>query len=259
MTVRDDGRSFSGLVALVTGAAGAGIGQATARALAARGATVIVTDIHAERTRKVTDAIAADHPDVTVVGHQMDAGSREDIDRVTATVADEVGPIRVLINNAAVNVLGSVFDYPVQAWDRIMDVNINGPWYLSRAVMPMMRDAGGGAIVNVSSYAADIGGAGIETPYAVSKGALNTLSRALAHEGGPFGIRVNTVSLGIVRGTKFVDDHPELLERADSRGPLGTLPHSTEVAESIVHLASGACAHVTGEILNIAAGAYMRN
>lgn len=257
--MNEDVSEFDGLVALVTGAAGMGIGQATARRLAAGGATVVVTDIHAERTRKVTDDISRDFPAAKVIGFQMDAGSRADIDRVVDAVSAEAGPIRLLVNNAAVNVIGSIFDYPTATWDRIMDVNLNGPWYLTRAVMPLMRDNGGGAIVNVSSYAPDIGGAGLETPYAVSKGGLNTLSRAIAHEGGGYGIRANTVTLGMVRGTKFVDDHPELLARVDATGPLKTLPHSSEIAEAIAFLLSSKSAHITGETLNISGGAYMRN
>ena len=102
-----------------------------------------------------------------------------------------------------------------------MDVNIHGPWYLARKVLPHMRKRGRGVVVNISSYAPDVGGAGLETPYAVSKGALNTLTRCIAHEGGPFGIRANTVSMGMVEGTKFVMDHPELRERHDTTGPAG--------------------------------------
>ena len=93
----------------------------------------------------------------------------------------------------------------------------------------------------------------------MSKGALNALTRCIAHEGGPYGIRANTVSMGMVEGTKFVMDHPELRERTDTLGPLGSLPHKDEITELVAFLASSRAAHITGEIVNVSGGAYMRN
>jgi NAD(P)-dependent dehydrogenase (short-subunit alcohol dehydrogenase family) len=250
---------FDGAVALVTGAAGVGIGQTTARRLAQGGARVVVTDIHERRTREVTKAMVEDYPDREIIGCPMDAGNRSAIDGVIDEVLEKLGGVDILVNNAAINVLGSVFDYEPENWDRVMDVNINGPWYLAHKVFPIMRERGGGVVLNIGSYAPDVGGAGIETPYAVSKGALNALTRSLAHEGGPVGIRVNTVSTGMVEGTKFLMDHPELRERSDAFGPLGSLPDKDEIAEVIAFLASPKAAHITGEIINISGGAYMRN
>jgi NAD(P)-dependent dehydrogenase (short-subunit alcohol dehydrogenase family) len=250
----DDG--FDGRIALVTGAAGAGVGQATARRLAAGGARVVVTDVHERRTREVAAAIAADFPATTVVGYALDAGDRPQIDDVVAAVTDTLGPVQILVNNAAVNVIGTIFDYDPENWDWCMRVNLSGPWYLCRAVMPLMRGAGGGVIVNVSSFAADVGGNGMEAPYAVTKGGLNVLTRSCAYEGAPYGIRSVAVSLGIVQGTKFIADHPEILE--ENRPPLGSYADATEVAEAIAFLASDRAGHITGDILNIAAGSYMR-
>lgn len=253
-----DTTEFGGAVVLVTGAAGQGIGQATARRFAAGGARVVVTDIHERRTMEVTAAIAADYPDTDIFGCTMDAGDRGHIDSAVAQVIDRFGAIDILVNNAAMNVLGSIFDYDAADWDRVMDVNINGPWYLARRVLPLMRASGSGVVINVSSYAPDIGGVGMETPYAVSKGGLNTLSRCLAHEGGPSGIRANTVTMGVVDGTKFVMDHPELRNRPDALGPLGTMPRKEEIAEVIAFLASSRAANITGETINVSGGAYMR-
>jgi NAD(P)-dependent dehydrogenase (short-subunit alcohol dehydrogenase family) len=253
MTERLDRR-----VALVTAAAGAGIGQATARRLAAAGAHVVVTDIHERRTREVTAAIGAEHPDTTVVGYPLDAGDRAQIDAVIAEVTSSLGPVQILVNNAAINVPGSIFDYDPEDFDWCVRVNLAGAWYLCRAVMPLMRDAGGGVIVNVSTYAPDVGGGGTEAPYAMTKGGLNVLTRSCAHEGGPFNIRSVAVSMGVVTGTKFVTDHPELLEQPSVRGSLGSFPDAAEIAEVITFLASDRARHITGEIINVAAGAYMR-
>jgi 3-oxoacyl-[acyl-carrier protein] reductase len=250
---------FDGAVALVTGAAGLGIGQATARRLAEGGARVVVTDIHERRTREVTKAMAEDYPNVEIVGYPMDAGDRGAIDNVVDQVIETFGAVDILVNNAAVNILGSFFDYQPADWDRVMAVNIHGPWYLARRVLPHMRERGHGVVINIGSYAPDVGGAGLETPYAVSKGALNALTRCIAHEGGPYGIRANTVSMGMVEGTKFVMDHPELRERTDTLGPLGSLPHKDEITELVAFLASSRAAHITGEIVNVSGGAYMRN
>jgi 3-oxoacyl-[acyl-carrier protein] reductase len=253
------GSEFDGAVALVTAAAGLGIGQAVARRLAGGGARVVLTDIHERRTREVAKAMAEDYPNAEIVGYPMDAGDRSAIDHVVDQVFERCGGIDILVNNAAVNILGSIFDYQPTDWDRVLDVNINGPWYLARRVFPGMRERGRGVVINIGSYAADVGGAGLETPYAVSKGALNTLTRCLAHEGGPYGIRANTVSMGMVEGTKFVMDHPELRDRPDTLGPLGSLPDKDEIAELVAFLASPRALHITGEIVNVSGGAYMRN
>lgn len=259
MTNDHDNSEFRGAVALITGAAGIGIGQATARRFAGGGARVVVTDIHERRTKEVTDAIAADYPDTDVCGFPLDAGDRGHIDHVVDAVVDRFGAVDVLVNNAAVNVVRPIFEFDPLDWDRVMNVNINGPWYLARRILPLMREQGSGAVINVSSYAPDVGGAGIETAYAVSKGALNALTRCLAHEGGPHGIRANTVAMGAVEDTRFIQNHPELLERPDTYGPLGSLPKKHEIAEVIAFLASSRAAHITGEVINVSAGSYMRN
>jgi NAD(P)-dependent dehydrogenase (short-subunit alcohol dehydrogenase family) len=247
-----DDQEFDGRVALVTGAAGMGIGQACARRLAAGGATVVVTDSHERRTREVTDAIRAIHPKAVVVGHVLDVGRRDDIDRVVDAVGADLGPIRHIVNNAAVNWAGPVWDYDLDKFDRTMAVNLTGPWYLCRQTMPMMRDAGGGTIVNISSGAADEGGRfGTEGIYAMTKGGLETMTVALAGDGGPHNIRVNTLATGIVYPTKFIVDHPDQYERGRSTAIMGSYPTPAEVAEVVAFLLSDRSSHVTSARLKI--------
>jgi 3-oxoacyl-[acyl-carrier protein] reductase len=253
-----DPQEFAGRVALVTAAAGRGIGQAVARRLAAGGARVVVTDIHVARTKQVTEAIAADYPAATVVGYPMDAGDREQIDAVVGEVSASLGPVQILVNNAAVNVTGSIFSYDPADWDWVVRVNLTGAWYLCYRTMPLMRDAGGGVIVNIGSYAPDVGGSGKEGPYAATKGAMAALTRGLAHEGGPHKIRANFVSMGVVKGTKFVEDNFEWLGPSLTGGPLGDVPGTADIAEAVAYLASERSAYVTGEILNVSGGSYMR-
>jgi NAD(P)-dependent dehydrogenase (short-subunit alcohol dehydrogenase family) len=257
MSVVDPGE-FAGRVALVTAAAGKGIGQAVARRLAAGGARVVVTDIHAARTKKVTEAVAADYPATTVVGYPMDAGDRDQIDAVVDEVTATLGPVQILVNNAAVNIVGGIFDYDPANWDRVVRVNLSGAWYLCYRTMPLMRDAGGGVIVNVGSYAPDVGGNGHEGPYAATKGGLAALTRGLAHEGGPYKIRANYLSMGVVKGTKFVEDNAEWLAPHLTGGPLGDVPGTADIAEAVAFLASDRAAFVTGEVLNVSGGSYMR-
>ena len=250
---------FPGKVALVTAAAGLGVGQAVARRLAAGGADVVVTDSHERRTAEVAAAIAADFPGSTVVGYPLDMGDRARIDEVVADVAARLGPIRIVVNNAAVNWAGPIFDYDVDKWDRTLAVNLTGAWYLCRATMPMMRDVGGGAIVNISSGAADEGGGfGTEPVYAITKGGLNTLTRACAQDGGRYNIRANTVSPGIILGSKFIIDHPDQAERALPGTVLGRHPDTSDIAEAVAFLASERARCITGEILTVNSGYSMR-
>jgi NAD(P)-dependent dehydrogenase (short-subunit alcohol dehydrogenase family) len=258
---RGDGDAeFGARVALVTGGAGQGIGRAIAARLSAGGALAVVADNHPGRVDRVTEELAAAAPAGThVIGKVLDVSDRDSIDAVTAEVADEVGPIQILVNNAAYNVMGPIWDYPPDEWTRVMDTNLNGPWYLTKLAMTQMRDAGGGVVVNISSVAPDNGGMGLEGPYAVSKAGLNALTRSCAHEGGPYGIRCNIVTMGFVLGTRFADVlHPEMVEGEVNQAPLRALPHAEDIAEAVAFLASDRARFITGETVNVDAGGYMR-
>jgi 3-oxoacyl-[acyl-carrier protein] reductase len=255
-----DSTEFRGQVALVTAAAGTGVGQAVARRLARGGADVVVTDVHERRTAHVAAAIGAENPDSTILGLTLDVGNFASIDRVVAEVLSRWSHLDILVNNAAVNWAGPIWEYPLDRYERTFAVNVNGPWYLARQFMPGMRDAGGGAIINVSSgVVQDGGGFGTEPVYAITKGAMETLTRALAHDGGPHGIRANTLSVGIVGDSKFMADHPDQLERSLPMVPLGKHVVATDIAEAAAFLASGARSGlITGDILSVNGGVAMR-
>jgi NAD(P)-dependent dehydrogenase (short-subunit alcohol dehydrogenase family) len=251
-------REFEGRVALVTGAAGVGIGQAVARRLARGGATVIVTDVHERRTKDVTEAISRDC-DATVAGFPMDVTDRARVDEVLAEVTRTFGPVRILVNNAAINILADVFDYDPADWDRVIAVDLTAPFYLARRTLPGMRDAGGGSIVNITSIGADTAAGQGELAYACAKGGLNTLTRGIAKVGGPFKIRCNAVAMGLVSGTKFTDSRPELLAKFLPEIPLGRSATTADIAEAVAFLASSRASFITGEILNVSGGYYMRH
>jgi NAD(P)-dependent dehydrogenase (short-subunit alcohol dehydrogenase family) len=242
--------------AFVSGAAGIGVGQAVARRLVADGYHVAVSDIHAGRAAAVAESIRADHPDALVIDLPLDAGSRPDIPAAIALAVRQLGPIRVLVNNASYNVRQPIYEVDEATWDRTLEVNLSGPWRLCREVMPIMRDAGGGVIVNIGSYAPDLG---IEGAYAIAKAGVSALTRVCAREGGPFGIRAVTVSSGFIRGTKWAADHPDMADTEFTRTVLGSHPCASEVADAVGFLISPSAAHITGEIINIAGGAYMRS
>jgi 3-oxoacyl-[acyl-carrier protein] reductase len=246
-------RRLEGRVALVTGAAGAGIGQATARRLLRDGAAVAVTDIHEGRTAKTADALSELG---RVVGVAMDAGDRGAIDAGLATVRAELGPVDILINNAAINPIGNAAELSTDDWDRTIDVDLSGPWYLMRAVLPQMAEAGRGSIVNVTSVAGFIGTAN-EGPYAAAKAALHCLTRTVAAEFGPRGVRCNCVAPGLV-WTKFMEKFEEQFRPEIERTPLRRWCMPDDVADVIAFLASEESRFITGETITVSGGWYMR-
>ncbi len=132
---------LEGRVALVTGAAGEGIGQATARRLAKAGATVIVTDSHEGRTREVSARLADELGTERVRGEVLDIRDRRAIDDVVRRTASAVGPVDVLVNNAAINVLSPIHDMSPEEWDETLAVDLSAPWYLCRAVRTVLGRA----------------------------------------------------------------------------------------------------------------------
>lgn len=249
-------RHDSPATALVTGAAGDGIGQAIARRLLDDGARVVVTDIHQRRTEAVARELAAIHGSDRVVGIPLDVGDRDAIDRVVAHVTAEVGTVDVLVNNAAINVLTEVDRMDPADWDRTMAVDLSGPWYLCRALLPGMYDRGWGSIVNVTSVAGFLGG-GREGPYAAAKAALHSLTRTLALEGGPRGVRANAVAPGIIE-SKFIERHREQFDAEAAKTPLRRLGFPAEVASVVAFLCSDDASYVTGETITVSGGWYMR-
>src|SRR5439155_1059878 len=118
----------------------------------------------------------------------------------------KVGPVQIVVNNAALNIQGDIFDYDPEDYDRCMAVNLDGPWFISMVAGRRMIDAGvGGSIIQIGSVVPDTGGAFMEPPYALAKAGLNTLTRGLAHGGGPYGIRSNCVTMTLVRGTRYTE------------------------------------------------------
>jgi NAD(P)-dependent dehydrogenase (short-subunit alcohol dehydrogenase family) len=246
---------FAGRVAMVTGGAGAAIGSTTCRVLASYGAAIVVLDNHERRTKETANALRDEYgvPAVPVVA---DIGDRAACDRAITEARAELGAIDILVNNAAVNVQGSIFDYDPADWDSVINVDLTAAWYLMRMVVGDMRDRGWGSIVNVSSVAAYIGGNGREGPYGAAKAGLNDLTRAVAIEGGPYGIRCNAVAPGLIR-SKWVDAQADRYQRFIDETPLRRHGEPADVANTIAFLVSDESAHITGQIINVSGGWYL--
>jgi NAD(P)-dependent dehydrogenase (short-subunit alcohol dehydrogenase family) len=249
--------SLEGHVALVTGAAGAGIGKATARRLAEDGACVVVTDIHERRTMETVEALRADFGEAAIAGYALDVADRERGEAVLAEVANTLGPVDILINNAAENELAAISQYKLEDWDRGIDVNLSGCFALIRGVLPAMMERGWGSIVNVTSVAAWLPGGGREGPYAAAKAALHSLTRSVAWEAGPRGVRCNAVAPGIIH-SKFVSKYQAGFESEIANTPLRRIGDAREVANTVAFLVSEQSSFITGEVINVSGGWYMR-
>ncbi len=247
---------LAGRVALVTGGAGGSIGRATVNRLAREGASVVIADSREERCLEVA-AKLRDEYGPRIHGYGVDIANRDRVDEVLAHVEEQIGPVDILVNNAAVNVLKPTSQYDPADWDRVMDVDLNACFYLSRQTLPGMMERGWGSIVNVTSVAAYLHGYGTEGPYAAAKAALHALTRAIAYEGGPHGVRCNAVAPGIIESW-FIDQNPEQFEREKKATPLRRFGTREEVADVIYFLVSEQSAFVTGEVINVSGGWYMR-
>lgn len=183
-------QKLAGKVAVVTGAA-SGMGAAHARILAENGARVVVCDLQAEQGEEVAREIGG-------VFRRLDICDEAAWAAVLANVAEEVGPVTILVNNAGLGFVAPVQDTTTEDWRRVMAVNVDGPFFGIRAVVPQMSAAGGGVIVNVSSTGG-LSGIPMMAAYQASKWAVRGLTKAAAADLAPFGIRVLSLHPALVR------------------------------------------------------------
>ena len=248
---------MTGRVALVTGGS-SGIGAATAAVLAELGAKVAIGYHNNERGAKEVcgSIVAAGGTAITIQADVRKVSAAAAlIDRVTT----ELGPIDILINNAGSLVKRvPLAEMDEAVWDDIMDLNLKSVAFVTRAAMPGMIARKKGAIVNVVSIAGRNGGGPGASPYATSKGGLITLTKGMAKELAPHGVRVNAVSPGVI-DTPFheVFSTPEMIAGFVKTIPLGRIGTSMECATVIAFLASDAAAYVVGETVEINGGQLM--
>jgi NAD(P)-dependent dehydrogenase (short-subunit alcohol dehydrogenase family) len=240
----------NGSTALITGGT-SGIGRATARKLAQLGVHVIVVGRNAERGKKTIDEIRAAGGKADFISSDLqDAASA----RAIAKRAIEVGNGRVdiLINNAGIYPFGPTHEMTEEQFDRVFSLNVKAPYFLVAELAPLMAKRGKGAIVNLSTMAADYGAPGMSL-YGSSKAAINLLTKTWAAEYGPSGVRVNAVSPGPTR-TEGTDAMGEGLEQLAAQGPAGRPATADEIAEAIVFLATDRASYIYGAKLAVDGG-----
>lgn len=185
---------LSGQTAIVTGG-GSGIGEGIALALARAGVNVVVCGRRREPLDRVVAAIEADGGQATAVS--ADVSQAEDVARVVQTAVDRYGTVNILVNNAGIGGGDFIHRHNIEDWDRVMAVNLRGPFLIARAVLPLMRAQQGGQIINISSESAMEHYPG-DGAYGVAKHALNALSEYIQRENQELDIRVNTICPGMV-------------------------------------------------------------
>jgi NAD(P)-dependent dehydrogenase (short-subunit alcohol dehydrogenase family) len=249
-------REFGGRVAVVTGAA-RGIGAETARLLSERGAAVGLLDVEERAAAELEAELRGRGGRALAI--PTDVRSEASIRQALEVVQAELGRPTILANVAGTNRYGRVESLAIEDWDLLMEVNVRGMFLTIKHAVPAMRAAGGGSIVNLSSVSAEIGATGY-CAYHTSKGAVISLTRALALELAPDNIRVNAVCAGWV-DTRFSDEalarseDPRAARRAaESAHALGRMATPEEVARAIGFLVSGESSFVTGTPLFVDGG-----
>lgn len=243
---------LNGKIALITGAA-SGFGEAMAHRFAERGARVAIVDLNLEKAQAVADAIGADK----AIALRADVSKRADIDAVVADTIKAFGVPNIVINNAGYTHKNQpALEVDEETFDRVLAVNIKGVYLMVQAVVPAMRDNGGGVILNVGSVSGIRPRPGLSW-YAGSKGATNVLSKALAVEFAPLNIRVNAIApvmgvTGMLADFMGMEDTPENRGKFLASIPLGRLCEPNDVAEAALYLASAD--YITGVELPVDGG-----
>ncbi|MCB9234138.1 MAG: glucose 1-dehydrogenase [Bacteroidia bacterium] len=245
---------LTGKVALVTGAS-KGIGQAIALAFGQQGAKVVISSRKQEACDEVAAEFAAQGLEAFPVACHM--GSEEQIAQMVQKIQEKYGQLDIVVNNAATNpVFGPLHKAPGEAFDKIMEVNVKGPWLLNNLAYPLLK-VNGGSIINISSIEGITPGQGLGL-YSVSKSALISLTKASAREWGKSNIRVNVICPGLVR-TKFSEaltSNDQILQHVLGKQALPQVAEPIDMAGLALFLASNASSFCTGGVY-VADGGYV--
>ena len=227
-------------IALVTGAS-RGIGKAAALALARDGWTVHVNYI---QSQAAAEAVAAQTGGLAIRADVSDA-------QAVAAMFEQTGPVDLLVNNAGIAVYGLLTDLDPDVWQRLFDVNVTGTYNCCRFAIPPMVHEKAGHIINLTSILG-MNGASCEAAYSATKGAILALTKALAQELGPSGIRVNAVAPGVIQTDMCAHVDPSVMEGLRQQTPIERLGTPEDIARAMVYLADAA--FVTGQVLPVNGG-----
>ena len=247
---------LTGKRALVTGGA-SGIGAATAERFAAEGAAVAIADLDGAGAERHAAAICAQGG--TAIGLAADVGDDESVAAMVDRAWEALGGVDILVNNAAIPMIGTVETLAADEWDRVLDLDLSSIYRASRAIWPRFVAAGGGTILNTASVAGIIGMAG-QHGYSAAKAGVVMLTKCMALDGAAHGIRVNCVCPGFVETPMVLtyfeaQDDPEASRAGvEAAHPLGRMGQPAEIAAAFLYLASDEAQWVTGTALVIDGG-----
>jgi NAD(P)-dependent dehydrogenase (short-subunit alcohol dehydrogenase family) len=243
---------LEGKVAIITGGA-MGIGRATARLFAAEGAAIVIGDIAAEAAQKTVESLTMSGGQA--VTYPVDVRRPDEVEQLIEAAVETFGGVDILVNNAGVALAKSTTETSLEEWERLLGINLTGPWLCARAAIPAMIRRGGGVIVNVASNAGLVGFPNLAA-YCASKGGLVQLTKAMALDCAPHQIRVNAICPGHTRtpmGDGFVaaqvDPEAFVKEFINVQHPIGRMAEAEEVARVVLFLASADSSFITGSIL----------
>lgn len=245
-------------VAFCTAAAGAGIGQATARMFAREGANVVITDMHLERCRAVADEIQIDCG-VHALAMKCDVTSRQDVEKAINETMERFGKIDILFNNAGTNRPSQIVDITDEAWDLVINTCLRGTFYCCRAILPIMMKQNFGRIVSTTSVAAFKGLKAGHAHYAAAKAGVMAFTRCLAMEGAPHHITANTIAPSFIYNEFIPHIYPqEEIERMYDEIPYPRKGTPDDIANTILFLVSDEGEYITGQTICVTGGSWMR-
>ncbi|MFT5914136.1 MAG: NAD(P)-dependent dehydrogenase (short-subunit alcohol dehydrogenase family) [Flammeovirgaceae bacterium] len=245
--------NLEGKVAIVTGAS-KGIGEAIAESLAEAGAKVVVSSRKQDQVDEVAKRLTENGGEA--IGIAANVGNTEDVENLIEKTIAHFGGVDILINNAATNpVFGPVTDTDLSAFDKIMDVNLKGPFYLSQLAFKSMKARGGGSIVNISSVEGLSPGFGLGV-YSVSKSALIMLTKVMAKEWGGYNIRANVICPGLIK-TKFSEalwNNDKTMDMVMRKQPIKRIGQVEDLVGLTLLLSSDAGSYSTGSVFTVDGG-----
>jgi len=247
--------NLEGRIAIVTGAR-RGMGRTHCFALADAGAKVIVSDINNSESELVVDEIRERGGEACAI--ECDISKKEEVDNLIKKTKEIYERIDILVNNAGVVDFKNFFDIQEEDWDRILNINLKGYFFCSQAVAEVMKEGGGGSIVNIGSIAMGQNGVGFPNtvPYVSSKGGIAGMTEAMAVDLATYNIRVNLIAPGIIE-TPMIDiikENEEATKQIISRLPLKRFGKPEEVSTVVLFLASDASSYMTGSVINVDGG-----
>ena len=244
---------LSGRVAIVTGGS-RGIGYAIAARLAADGAAVVVSARDPERLERAVKELEAHG--APALGVVADAAKREDAERLADAVKQRFGRVDVLVNNAGITRDALFIRMKDDDWDSVLDVNLRGPFLLTRVVAKMMVRQKSGRVIHITSTAGAMGNAG-QANYSAAKAGLIGLTKALARELAHWSITVNAVAPGLIETDLSAAVPAAAREALIAQIPLGRVGSSQDIAEMVGFLAGDGAAYITGQVFHVNGGLYM--